>query len=85
VEGKVDGIPDGSKDGNNEGVSDGEFDEGTFDAGINEPVGDADGKAVGSKGNRLQVVGQKVIPVTSSGIENWQSAGAPPLAITKPA
>lgn len=85
-EGKVEGTADGAYkvEGSNDSIADGKFDDGAPD-GNAEVVGAPDGYGVGSKGNRLHVVGQNVICVTGSGIEKRHLAGAPPLAITTPA
>jgi hypothetical protein len=52
--------------------------------GLGESVGDTVGCDVGSPGKKEQVVLHKVYPTVSSGIENTQLLGAPPLAIMIP-
>lgn len=72
-EGKIDS-DDGSREGKIEGAPDGAADS----------VGERDGCGVGSSGNLLHVVGQKVIPETGSGMEKRHLDGAPPLETTRP-
>lgn len=52
--------------------------------GLKEFVSDTVGCDVGSPGKKEQVVLHKVYPTVSSGIENTQELGAPPLAIMIP-